>query len=114
MGVFLFRAEHLDGHMSPVKPKKELVGKIGVSDVKYEAIGNTGSPARTDGMYGTVACMHERKKKLREEQLQIGQCIAREKARRYQDQLQREIVALHRKAEDRSAEINILKSKFNL
>lgn len=116
-GSPLFNPDYLAGtltYTSPAKPKKELVGKIGVPDGKYEAMGNTGSPARTDDMYGTIAYMHEKKKKLREEQLQIGQCIAREKAKRYRDQLQREILALHHKAEDRTAEINILKSKYNL
>lgn len=116
-GAHLFTPEQLNGtaksYYSPPK-RKELVGKIGVPDGKYEALGNTGSPSRTDDLYGTVAFMHDKKQKLKEEQLQVSQYIAREKARRYQTQLQREIATMHRTMEDKNAEINILRSKYNL
>lgn len=115
-GVPLFSAEQLNGTLTvrPSPKKKELVGKIGVADEKFESLGNTGSPSRTDNMFDTVAYIHEKKQKLREEQQQVSQYIAREKAKRYQHQLQREIAALHKTAEAKQEEMSLLRTKYGV
>eukprot|EP01033_Poteriospumella_lacustris_P000398 gene398-257_t len=65
-------------------------------------------------MFDTVAYIHEKKQKLREEQQQVSQYIAREKAKRYQHQLQREIAALHKTAEAKQEEIGLLRTKYGV
>lgn len=118
-GVSLFSAEQLNGTLvtraSPFKsPAKQLAGKIGVSEDKYTTLGSIGSPAQPDNLYQTAAIQHERRKKLQEERQQVSEYIAKAKAKRYEEQLHRELRALQKQVDAKSSEISLLKTKFDL
>ncbi len=95
------------------------VEKIGVQHGKYDVLGNTclEGIATTDSgdqfdLYKTVRMQHDKKVQERAEQEKINQYVMREKAKRYEKELGRQMVMLQRKLEEKNKEMTVLHSTF--
>lgn len=114
-GTSLFTREQIEYDSTYVKVEKSPIGKIGVPEQKYSILGNTltiGSPAQAEDFYQTVSRHSDQKKRLKEDQDKIQQFIAREKAKRYQVQLSRQLLVLKKQIADKSAELDFVKTRY--
>lgn len=114
-GTSLFTREQIEYDNTYIKLEKSPVGKIGVPEEKYSILGNTqviGSPAQAEDFYRTVNKQSEQKKRLKEDQEKMQKFIAREKAKRYQVQLSRQLLVLKKQIADKSAELDFVKTRY--
>jgi len=114
-GTALFTREQIEYDNSYFKFEKSPVGKIGVPEEKYSILGNSqiiGSPAQAEDFHQTVHRHSDQKKKMKEDQEKIQECIAREKAKRYQVQLSRQLLVLKKQIADKSAELDFVKTRY--
>ena len=121
-GVPLFPENLPPSHQKTFRNDIPIVGKIGVHDGKYDVLGNTlasGEPpsSSTGGLdlFRSTQLINEKKRQKKGEQEKVSEYIAMEKAKRYEKELGRQMLVLQRKMEEKSREINVLKStyKFN-
>lgn len=117
-GIPLLR-EH-DPNMSTTKlraRKPDLPGKIGVSEDIYKVLGNTGldlNPSQPQDLFMVTRQVNRQKMQRQEEQSRIGEFVAKEKAKRYQTDLAREIQYLQQQMEEKSKKLTQLQSHFNI
>jgi hypothetical protein len=96
---------------------KTPMGKIGVTENKYDILGNTetiSTPAQPGNLDIVASIIHERRKKILEDQTNMAQLVAKEKAKRHQKQLERDLYSMRKQMDDKAAEIQFLKERFNI
>lgn len=124
-GEYLFQKCSPDGNLRPSttanhyrRPaSKEPVGKIGVDDNLYHILGNrdvTETSSHSENLYEALGKEYEAKQHRRQQQEALNQYIAKEKAKRYEKHLKRHLLCLQKEAEEKIAELNFLKSNYNL
>jgi hypothetical protein len=93
--------------------------KIGIQQGKYDVLGNTcaeGIAVSETGdqfdLYKTVKMQHEKKVQEHKEQEKINEYVLKEKAKRYEKELGRQMLMLQRKFEDKNKEMLVLHSTF--
>lgn len=93
--------------------------KIGVQHGKYDVMGNIcaeGIASSPEGdqfdLYKTIRMQHDKKVQAHMEHEKINEYVMREKAKRYEKELGRQMMMLQRKLEDKNKEMTVLQSTF--
>jgi hypothetical protein len=121
--------ESLLGHFDEGKPsaasssimlrtkRSKLPGKIGVSESSYEVLGNAGlglTSSQPEDLFLVTKHANRQKIQQMEEQAKISEYVAKEKAKRYQKDLAREIQYMQQQMEETSQKLQLLQKKFDI
>lgn len=119
-GVPLFNKDLPPSHQKTFRNDLPIMGKIGVADGKYDVLGNTlkagETPSSSTGgldLFKSTQLLIEKKKQMKEEREKVSEFIATEKAKRYEKELQRQMLVLQRKMEEKNREMNVLRNTYN-
>lgn len=102
---------------SAYRPPIEPMGKIGVPEEKYNVLGNTlakGLPANSEDIFSTIGRQHQTRVRNVKDQDTVHELVLKEKAKRYEKQLAREMMTLQNQIEDKKNEILNLKSRYQI
>lgn len=94
-------------------PKPTTV-KVGVNNEKYDILGNTigGIHTTSEDLFHTVRLQSDVQRQKQEELYKKNEFIAKEKAKRYQNDLERQMFALKRQMEEKEKEIAMVQKYF--
>ncbi|RYH29017.1 hypothetical protein EON65_10015 [archaeon] len=109
--------EYSDTDTATMRRKKAepLQGKIGVNERKYEVLGNTGmnlSPSQPQDLFMFSTTINQQKLQKQEERAKISEYVAKEKAKRYEKDLAREIHFLQQQVEEKAKKLTLLQTHF--
>jgi hypothetical protein len=100
--------------MSRFEPKK-MTGKIGVQDGKYDILGSSGFPSgKSDSLFEYGKQQEERRRQEEEERELIHSLILKEKAKRHEKELRRQLNVLQQQAKDKERELVYIKQTYKL
>jgi hypothetical protein len=97
--------------------QKGTVGKIGITDSKYDILGNKGAfggniSSQPENLFSLTKTQNSLKAAELEERAEINQYIAREKAKRHEKELTKQLTALKQQAAAKERELEYLQSSY--
>jgi hypothetical protein len=109
-GNMLFSANTGDAVVSKFVVKKEPMGKIGVQDGKYDILGNTmakGTPAEPEDLYFVAKKNQMKLVAKKADQDAINASIVKDKLRRYELEMTREVERLKQQLNEKEKTISL-------
>lgn len=99
--------------------QKGTVGKIGVSDSKYDVLGNKDAfggsvSGQPEDLFALTKTSHAAKERAMEERAKINEYVLKEKAKRQQMDLTRELTILRQEAARKERELEFLRTHYDV
>jgi hypothetical protein len=97
--------------------QKGTVGKIGVTDSKYDILGNKGAfggniSSQPENLFSLAKTQNSLKLTQQEERAEINNYIAREKAKRHEKELTKQLTTLRQQAVAKERELEYLQNTY--